>query len=90
LSKYEDINELSFAQKQARIGKTVAAETSQPVQPLTAGEGFIIYTVKQGDTIWDILKKYPGVTESEVKQWNNLTDAAKIKAGQQLKIRPKS
>ncbi|MFO7369116.1 MAG: LysM peptidoglycan-binding domain-containing protein [Bacteroidales bacterium] len=90
VSKYEDINELSFAQKQARVGKTVTAETTQPAQPLAAGNGFVIYTVKQGDTIWDIIKKYPGVTETEVKQWNNLTDAAKIRAGQQLKIKPKS
>ncbi len=90
VSKYEDINELSFAQKQARVGKTVTAETTPAAQPLAAGNGFVIYTVKQGDTIWDIIKKYPGVTESEVKQWNNLTDAAKIRAGQQLKIRPKS
>jgi membrane-bound lytic murein transglycosylase D len=90
VSKYEDINGLSFAQKQARIGKTVTAEAPPPAQQLTAGNGFVIYTVKQGDTIWDIIKKYPGVTESEVKQWNNLTDVAKIRAGQQLKIKPKS
>jgi membrane-bound lytic murein transglycosylase D len=51
---------------------------------------FETYTVKQGDTIWDIMKRFPGVTESEIIQWNNISDAAKIKAGQQLKIRSKS
>jgi membrane-bound lytic murein transglycosylase D len=99
LSKYEDINELSFADKQARIGKTVP-QTSAPASSQTlasagnsgsaSGTEYVFYTVKQGDTIWDIIKKYPGVTENEIKQWNNISDASKIKAGQKIKIKPKS
>jgi membrane-bound lytic murein transglycosylase D len=46
--------------------------------------------VKQGDTIWDIIKKYPGVSETDIMRLNNLTDATKIKPGQALKIKPKS
>lgn len=92
LAKYQDINELSFAQKQARIGKTVTQTpaASQPIQPVVTGGEFILYTVKQGDTIWDIIKMYPGVTETDIMRLNNLTDAGKIRAGQQLKIKPKS
>jgi len=90
LNKYQDISELTFAEKQARIGKTAAPATAKPVQTVTAGNDYVIYTVKQGDTIWDIIKKYPGVTETEVMRLNNLSDGSKIKAGQQLKIRPKS
>ena len=91
LGKYQDINNLSFADKQARIGKTVTpAVTAKPSQTLVAGNDYVIYTVKQGDTIWDIIKKYPGVTETEIMKLNNISDDSKLKAGQQLKIKPKS
>jgi len=91
LSKYQDINNLSFAEKQARIGKTVTTTVaSKPSQILVAGNEYVLYTVKQGDTIWDIIKKYPGVTETEIMKLNNISDASKLKAGQQLKIKPKS
>jgi membrane-bound lytic murein transglycosylase D len=91
VSAYQNINEMSFADKQARMGKTVTpVSSSQPVQANATGSGYIIYTVKEGDTIWNILKKYPGVTETEVIRLNNLSDGGKIRAGQQLKIKPKS
>jgi len=90
LSKYQNINALSFAEKQAKVGMTVSPAAEKPLQSVTSGNNYVIYTVKLGDTIWDIMKKYPGVTETEIKMLNNLSDVSKIKAGQQLKIRPKS
>lgn len=90
LNKYQDINGLSFNQKQARIGKVTVPVAAKSVPTITSGKDYVIYTVKQGDTIWDIIKKYPGVTETEIMRLNNLTDATKIRAGQQLKIKPKS
>jgi membrane-bound lytic murein transglycosylase D len=91
LGKYQDINQMSFAEKQARIGKPATPEVPvKPEKALTTGKDFVIYTVKQGDTIWDIMKKYPGVTESDIMKLNNISDASKLKAGQQIKIKPKS
>jgi membrane-bound lytic murein transglycosylase D len=90
VSKYENINTLSFRDKQSRIGKTVTTPVEKPAQIVTSGQGLVIYTVKQGDTIWDIMKKYPGVTEAEIKTLNNLTDVSKIKPGQELKIKHKT
>jgi membrane-bound lytic murein transglycosylase D len=57
---------------------------------VTSNAEYVLYTVKQGDTIWDIMKKYPGVTQSEIMQLNNMSDASKLKAGQKIKIKPKS
>ena len=89
-SKYKDIDSMTFAQKQARIGKSVSASaTSSPVNPNYNGE-YIMYTVQSGDTLWDIAKKYPGVTETDIMRLNNLSDGNKIRPGQQLKIKPKS
>lgn len=64
--------------------------TAKPATPTSAatpakpGE-FITYTVKQGDSLFDIAKSYKTTIDSIVK-WNNLTDT-KIKAGDKLKIK---
>jgi membrane-bound lytic murein transglycosylase D len=89
-SKYQNINSLSFAEKQARIGKTVnTTELPGPLAQNLSGD-YVIYTVQSGDTLWDIAKKYSGVTESDIMRLNNLSDGDKIRPGQQLKIKPKS
>lgn len=97
LAKYQDINQLSFAEKQSRIGKAAAPATTSAIpKPVAAASNFTgtkeyeLYTVKQGDTLYEIAKKYPGVTQSEIMQLNNISDARKIQAGQQIRIRPKS
>jgi len=51
--------------------------------------GFILYTVRQGDTLWDIAKLYPGVSTDDILQWNNLSDPSKLKPGQVIKIKPR-
>lgn len=43
------------------------------------------YTVKRGDTLWDIARKF-GVTVTQVRQWNGLGYSRIIRPGQQLNI----
>jgi membrane-bound lytic murein transglycosylase D len=43
-----------------------------------------IYIVKTGDSLWKIARKYRGVTEEDLKRWNQCGD--QIKPGQRLKI----
>ena len=43
-----------------------------------------LYTVKSGDTLWNIAKKYD-ITVNELKQLNNLSSNS-LKIGQKLKI----
>ncbi|MCL2072937.1 MAG: transglycosylase SLT domain-containing protein [Marinilabiliaceae bacterium] len=45
------------------------------------------YTVRQGDTLWSIAQKFPGVTNEDIKKWNNIEDAKKLKPGMTLKIK---
>ncbi len=89
---YSKINAMSFEDKQLMAGKTVPVNT-QPVAVLkeyeTDGE-FITYTVRNGDTIWDIVRMYDNVTTSQVMALNNISDPEKIKVGQKLKIKKKS
>ena len=89
---YSKINTMSFAEKQALAGKT-AVYSSQPLATLSSGESdgeFITYTVRNGDTIWDIVKMFDNVTTTQVLELNNISDAGRIKVGQKLKIKKKS
>lgn len=43
------------------------------------------YYVKKGDSLYSISKKYPGITISDIKKWNNIKDGD-IKPGMKLKI----
>ncbi len=88
VNKYKSINSMTFAQKQATIGKTVKTKNIKPVKPLNDGE-YELYTVKNGDTLWDIARLFPGVTDTEIMRWNGITNASKISVGQQLKIKIK-
>lgn len=89
---YSKVNTMSFTDKQAMVGKTVPANTQQSVAsftPETEGD-FITYTVRYGDTIWDIVKMFENVSTSQVLSLNNISDASKIQVGQKLKIKKKS
>lgn len=89
---FSKINSMSFAEKQASIGKAVPANTmtaSGKVATETDGD-YITYTVRQGDTIWDIVKMFDNVTTTDVLSLNNLSNPDKIQVGQKLKIKKKS
>ena len=86
---YSKFNKMTFAQKQASQGRSVTTTTSagknEPDDP-----NYIYYTVRNGDNLWDIAKRYPGVSNKDIMALNNITDARKISVGQRLKIKKKS
>jgi len=47
---------------------------------------FKTYTVKEGDTLFKISRKYPEVTINQIREWNNITKVHYLKPGTQLKI----
>ncbi len=89
------INTMSFADKQKMIGKSaVAVTTVESTTPAlssssAADNSFEYYTVRYGDTVWDIAKKFSGVTATDILRLNSISDASKIQVGQKLKIRKK-
>jgi membrane-bound lytic murein transglycosylase D len=44
------------------------------------------YFVKKGDSLFSISKKYPGVSVSDIKKWNDIREEEAIKPGMKLKI----
>ena len=100
-ARYKELDTMSFAEKQHFAGRTVSSSsTSAPVPPNrnqvnqqattdSSSAEFITYTVRRGDTLWEISRKYPGTTETEIARLNNITNAAEIKPGQVIRIKPK-
>jgi membrane-bound lytic murein transglycosylase D len=83
--KYEKVNSMTFAMKQEMIGKSASAAT----KIILPDPNYEYYTVKKGDTLWDIAEKYAGISSGEIMQLNNLKDGRSLYIGQQIKIKRK-
>ncbi len=88
---YKGVNTMSFTEKQRFSGNPVSPSTGNSanknaVAQLSA-EDYIYYTVRNGDTLWEIAKNYPGVSDSDIARLNNLKYGGSIKPGQVLKIK---
>ncbi len=70
----------------AIVDKTVVNSYSKKENLASASKNKEInYFVKKGDSLYSISKKYPGVTISDIKKWNNI-NAEDLKPGMKLKI----
>lgn len=86
-AKYEKLNDMSFAEKQASIGKSVKPAEPKKVEPLDPN--YVYHTVRRGDTIWEIAKEYAGISSDDIMKLNNLTNDRGLYVGQKLKIKLK-
>jgi membrane-bound lytic murein transglycosylase D len=87
--QYSRIEGMSFAEKQASIGKQVAEPRNDPNSISSWDQDYILYTVKSGDSLWEIAKQFPGVTDTDLIELNDLSDGDNIKPGMVIRIRPK-
>ena len=63
--------------------RTVAVATApKPTPP--SGEAFIYHVVQPGDTLWDIAKRYPGVSVDDLKRLNE--GVSELKVGDRIKV----
>ncbi len=49
-------------------------------------EEYILYTVQSGDSLFTIAKKFPGITDADLKAFNNIRNVKGLYPGQQIKI----
>ncbi len=91
---YSKVNAMSFADKQKRAGNSAisvptASEPAKLAVTASADTDYEFYTVRNGDTIWDIAKMFDGVSATDILKLNNISDASRIQVGQKLRIRRK-
>jgi membrane-bound lytic murein transglycosylase D len=88
-AKFEAVAKMSFAERQASIGKSTTS-ASKPKETTPIDANYEYYTVRQGDSIWDIAQKYAGITSDEIMRLNNISNERGLYVGQKLKIKRKS
>lgn len=84
-AKLAKIASMSFEDKQASVGLSPSAEAPKPApeKPVSTGN-YSYYTVKSGDNLWAIAKKYPGVSAEDIMKANGIGE--KLDIGMKLKI----
>jgi len=102
-ARYTGLDAMSFSEKQKFAGRSVSSGNAGSASESVTGTGsasnsaagpvegveYITYRVREGDSLWLIARKYPGVSETDITRLNNISNASKIKPGQLLKIKPK-
>ncbi|QTE24299.1 LysM peptidoglycan-binding domain-containing protein [Polaribacter cellanae] len=78
---------LSIYPKKLAIAKDVVNKSSKKVASKNYRKGdFETYTVKKGDSLWIISRKYKNVSIDQIKKWNNIWGVKSLKPGTKLKI----
>ncbi|MCC9166669.1 lytic transglycosylase domain-containing protein [Pontibacter harenae] len=91
ISKEEKDNAASTVPLLASTEKAEAATSAKRVvnklpQPTQEQKERILHLVQPGDTLWNISRKYEGITVDQIRKLNKLNDNSVLKPGQKLII----
>jgi len=84
----KDITDMTFAEKQSRIGKENGTGQAEEQAAPSANDSYVLYTVRSGDNLWTIAQKYPGVSHEDIMKLNQMS-SSKLQTGRVLKIKRK-
>jgi membrane-bound lytic murein transglycosylase D len=65
--------------------KAPTQKASAVASSASSGKTQATYKVQEGDTLWNIAQKYPGISVEDIKAHNGLS-GSKLQVGQTLKI----
>jgi len=74
---------LTIYPRKPYLAPKVTSKKQSESKPL--GKNITIYIVKNGDSLWSIAQKFPGVSVQNIKDWNDIS-STKLKPGMKLKI----
>lgn len=67
--------------------KQVASETSAGSRTAAVKGEYLMYTIRKGDTLWEISRKFEGVSLNDIMKLNGFTKRSKIMPGKKIKIK---
>lgn len=77
---------------QIRIGQRLTIYPRKPVASIAVIEktsqdktSDMLYTVQQGDSLWSISQKFPGISVRNIQNWNDIS-GTRLKPGMKLKL----
>jgi len=73
----------------AQAGNVRVTSQASSSNQISSDGSFVYYTVRRGDSLWSIARRFPGVSNQDIMRLNNISGNT-IKPGQKLKIQPKS
>jgi len=74
-----------YPRKPVTSTSTTASTPSNTASKTSIPEGTKIHTVREGDSLWTISKKYPGITVDNLKEWNGI-QGSNLQPGTVLKL----
>ena len=79
---------LSIYPKRMAVAKatTNVVKVDTKTSKQTIKGNFEMYTVKKGDSLWTISRKFKNVSVDKIKKWNNIWSVKSLKPGTKLKI----
>jgi membrane-bound lytic murein transglycosylase D len=72
----------------AKGGRNIVSSADSGPVKTSKSNGYLVYTIRKGDTLYEIARKFEGVSVDELLKLNNLTSTSKIMPGNKIKIRP--
>lgn len=82
-------NTLQVGQRLTIYQRGAAGTSAKPAnQTAASGNGSTdarVHVVKEGDSLWTISKKYPGITVENLREWNGLS-GSNLRPGTKLKL----
>ena len=68
-------------------GPATSSSSSSGKVNTSVSNGYVMYTVRSGDNLWNIAKKFSGVSVNDLQRLNVLSKNSKIYPGKKLKIK---
>ncbi len=66
-----------------KVSESSKVAKQEKIDPLPKDGNYVYHTIKKGDTLWDLAKKYNS-SVTKIKAWNSITNSYRLKPGNKL------